>query len=77
MSENLSKDEFLAHIGPITKDIASLVVLLREQNSRVSKSETRIAVLEERTPPSRLESNGLSAVISGLITGIGLWLSQK
>ena len=77
MSENLSKETFEAHIGPIREDIATLVVLLREQNSRVSKSETRIAVLEERTPPSRLESNGLSAVISGLITGIGLWLSQK
>lgn len=75
MGEHLSKDEFLAHMGPIREDIKELVALQREQNSKVSKAETRIAVLEERTPPGRIESGVVSAVVSGLITGIGAWLN--
>jgi hypothetical protein len=73
---DLSKDEFLAHIGPIRDDIKELVTLQREQNSRVGKVETRVAVLEERTPPSKVASI-VSAVVSGLITGLGILFSQK
>lgn len=71
--EHLSRDEFLAHIEPIKKDIAEFVQLQREQNSRVSKSETRIAILEDRSP-GRVAS-GVSAVVSGVITGLGMWFS--
>jgi hypothetical protein len=73
---DLSKDEFLAHIGPIRDDIKEIMMLQREQNGRVGKVETRIAVLEERTPPSRVAS-GVSAVVSGVITGLGIWFSSK
>lgn len=47
---DLSRDEFLAHIGPIREDIATLVRLQREANGRVGKAEVRIAVLEDRSP---------------------------
>lgn len=76
MDEHLSKSEFIAHMGPIREDIAELVRLQREQNGRVSKTETRIAVLEDRSP-GRVAS-GVSAVVSGVITGLGMWIgSQK
>lgn len=75
MEEHLSKGEFLAHIGPMREDIKALVELQRTQNGRVSRAEVDIAVLKERTPATRLETNGLSAVISGVISGLGVWLS--
>lgn len=75
MADNLSKDEFLAHIAPIREDIAELVRLLREQNGRVGKMETRVAILEDRSP-NRVAS-GVSALVSGVITGIGMWLANK
>lgn len=74
-SSNLSKGEFLAHIEPIKADIAELVQLQRDQNGRVGKSETRIAILEDRSP-GRVAS-AVSAVVSGVITGLGLFFSQQ
>lgn len=47
---DLSRDEFLAHIGPIREDISTLVQLQREANGRVGKAEVRIAILEDRSP---------------------------
>ena len=73
---DLSKDEFLAHIGPIRDDIKEMMTLQREQNGRVGRVETRVAVLEERTPPSRVASV-IAAVVSGAITGLGVWFSSK
>ena len=75
MAEHLSKDEFLAHIEPIRKDIQELVALQREQNSKVSKAETRIAILEDRSP-GRI-ATGVSAIVSGVVSGLGVWFSQK
>lgn len=75
MAEHLSKDEFLAHIEPIRKDIQELVALLREQNSRVAKTETRIAVLEDRSP-GRV-ATGVSAVVAGVVSGLAMWFSSK
>ncbi len=46
----LSRDEFLAHIGPIRDDIAELVRLQRDANGRMGKAEVRIAILEDRSP---------------------------
>lgn len=81
MSEHLSKETFEAHIGPIREDIAEIIKLQREQNGRVGKAETRLAVLEERTPPSRTETNTVSgivsAVVSAAVQGIGLLLSSQ
>ena len=74
MPEHLTKDEFLAHIEPIREDIKQLVDLQREQNGRVSKNESRIAVLEDRSP-SRVSAS-VSAVVSGLVTGLGVWFSR-
>jgi hypothetical protein len=74
--EHLSKNEFLAHMGPIQKDIAELVRLQREQNSRVSKAETEIAILKDRSPAR--EATGVSAVVSAcvsaVINGLTVWL---
>jgi hypothetical protein len=75
MADHLSKDEFIAHIGPIREDIAEIIKLQREQNGRVSKAETQIAILEDRSP-GRVAS-GVSAVVSGVITGLGLWFSSQ
>lgn len=78
MSEHLSKDEFIAHMGPIREDIKELVQLQREQNSKVAKHDSRISVLEDRTPASRTETSTISAIVSGLISGLGMWIgSQK
>jgi hypothetical protein len=75
MSENLTKDEFVAHITPLRESVATLVQLQRDQNGRVGRAETRIAVLEDRSP-GRVSAS-VSAVISGVITGLGLWFSSK
>ena len=74
--EHLSKAEFLAHIGPIREDIAQLVELQRQQNGRVSNTETKIAILEDRASPSRVAS-GVSALVSAAITGLGMYFSNK
>lgn len=73
--QHLTRLEFLAHMEPLKGDIQEIVQLQREQNSRVSKSETRIAVLEDRSP-GRVAS-GVSAVVSGVITGLGIWFSSQ
>lgn len=49
MSE-LSRDEFLAHIGPMQADIAEMIRLQREANGRMGKAEVRLAILEDRSP---------------------------
>jgi len=72
MDEHLSKNEFLAHIGPMRDDIKEIMALQRE----FGKVETRVAVLEERSSPSKVAS-GVSAVVSGVITGLGIWFSSK
>jgi hypothetical protein len=72
----LSKEEFMAHMGPMREDIAELVKLWREQNGRVSKAETRIAILEDRSP--KREAIGISAIVSAVVNGIAMWVgSQK
>ena len=75
--EHLSKHEFLTHIGYVREDIQKIEDLQREQNGRVGRAETRIAVLEERTPPSRTETNVVSAFVSAAIAGIGMYFSNK
>ena len=76
--EHLTTNEFLAHIGPIKDDIKELVQLQREQNSRVGKAETRIAVLEDRNP--KREASGISAVVSavvsGVVAGVSAWFGR-
>lgn len=75
MSEHLTRDEFKAHMEPLRDDIRELIALQREANRRVGKAETRIAVLEERTPPSKVAS-GVSAAVSAIISGLGIWISS-
>lgn len=77
---DLSKEEFLAHIGPMRDDIADLVRLQREQNGRVYRVESRLDVLEDRADSQRSPgkvSATVSAVISGIISGLGVWISNK
>lgn len=75
--EHLSRDEFLAHIEPIRKDIAEIVGLQRAQNGRVGSVETRVAVLEARDEPhTKRDAVGVSALVSAVINGVAMWLGQ-
>lgn len=53
MSNPVTREELIAHLDPLRADVREVVDLLREQNSRISKSETKIAILEDRQPPAR------------------------
>lgn len=78
--EHLTKAEFLAHMGPIREDIAELVKLQREQNGRVAKTETQIAVLEARDPRdphAKRDAVGVSAIVSALINGVVMYFSSQ
>jgi len=66
---DLTRDEFLAHIEPLRRDISELVTLQREANGRIGKCEVRIAVLEDRNPKrSGMVGGTLSA--SSLIAAV-------
>jgi hypothetical protein len=71
----LSKEEFMAHIGPMREDIAEMVKLQREQNSRVGKAETRIAILEDRSP--KREAVGISAIVSAVFLARRWWWTKR
>ena len=74
MSEPLSRDVFHMVIDPMRADIQELVQIVRQQNGRVATVETKVAVLEDRSP-SRVASvwgaiagafaSGLAALMSG------------
>ena len=46
--EQLSKELFLAVIGPLRDQVSELVTHQRALNGRVSRVETRIAILDDR-----------------------------
>jgi hypothetical protein len=48
--EQLSKELFLAVIGPLRDQVSELVTHQRALNGRVSRAETRIAILDDRSP---------------------------
>lgn len=50
MSEPLSRDVFHAVIDPMRADIQELIQVIRHQNGRVGTIETKVAVLEDRSP---------------------------
>ena len=77
MPEHLTEREFLAHMQPIRDDIKEISQLLRDQNSRIYKAESRITIVEERNPSGRVATSGISAIVSGVITGLGMWLSNQ
>jgi hypothetical protein len=64
VADQLSREEFLAHIEPLRKDIAELVELQRIANGRISKSEVRLAILEDRSP------SRAGLIAGGTISGI-------
>lgn len=74
MSEPLSRDVFHMVIDPMRADIQELVQTVRQQNGRVGTIETKVAVLEDRSP-GRVASiwgaiagafaSGLAALLSG------------
>lgn len=74
MAEHLTKDEFTAHMEPIKDDIKEIIALQREANGRTGKLETRVSVLEDRSP-GRVSAS-VSAIVSGVLTGVGIWLSR-
>lgn len=75
MADQLNKDEFLAHIGYVREDIAEMKLLQKEANGRTSTLESRVSVLEDRSP-GRV-SAVVSAVVSGVTSGLAIFLSQK
>tara|TARA_R110000787_G_scaffold104030_4_gene210752 strand:+ start:1079 stop:1318 length:240 start_codon:yes stop_codon:yes gene_type:complete len=68
MPDILTRDEFLAHFVPVRDRMEELVALQRAANGRAAKVETRLAVLEDRSPHrSSLITGGASAAgIGGL-----------
>jgi hypothetical protein len=68
MPDPLTRDEFLAHLVPIRGRLDEVVTLQRAANGRASKVETRLAVLEDRSPHrASLVAGGASvAGIGGL-----------
>jgi hypothetical protein len=46
-------------------------------NGRTRTLENKITILEERTPPSRIAAGSISAIVSGLISGLGMWVSNQ
>ena len=73
MSDSISREEFLAHIEPIRKDVQELVTLQREQNGRVFKLDARVSILEDRAPTRAAAVVGAA---SGTIAGTLLTLVQ-
>jgi hypothetical protein len=61
---DLSREEFLAHIEPLRKDIGELVELQRIANGRIAKSEIRLAILEDRSP------GRVGMIAGGTISGL-------
>jgi hypothetical protein len=68
MPDILTRDEFLAHFVPVRDRMEELVTLQRAANGRAAKVETRLAVLEDRSPHrASLVAGGASAAgIGGL-----------
>jgi|TARA_R110000824_G_scaffold49264_5_gene138308 hypothetical protein len=48
--EQLSRELFLATIAPLKAQVDELVTHQRVMNGRISRAETRIAVLDDRSP---------------------------
>jgi hypothetical protein len=48
--EQLSKELFLATITPLKDQLNELVTHQKAMNHRISKAETRIAILHDRSP---------------------------
>jgi hypothetical protein len=48
--EQLSKELFLAVISPLRDQVSELVTHQRALNGRVSRAETKIAILDDRSP---------------------------
>ncbi len=80
-TEPVSQDLFLFHMDQLTDTLRVLTGTVREQNSRVSKAETAIAVLQEQTSvakDSKARWTGVVALLIGLVqtaihafTGVG------
>jgi hypothetical protein len=82
---DLSREEFLAHIAPMRDDIREIIAMQRSANGRLGTLEgdmpedlrERLKAVEERNPPGRVATSGISAIVSGVITGLGMWLSNQ
>ena len=48
--EQLSRELFLATITPLRTQLTELVLHQKTMNDRISKAETRIAILHDRSP---------------------------
>ena len=48
--EQLSKELFLAVIGPLRDQVSELVTHQRTLNGRVARAETKLAILDDRSP---------------------------
>lgn len=70
----LSREEFLAHIEPLRARLDELVELQRVANGRTGKLETRVAILEDRSPG---RSGGLwGSIVAALLVGMAEAIRQ-
>ena len=75
--EQLSRDLFLATINPLKSQIDELVTHQRSMNGRISRAETRIAVLDERSPNRvGLVAGSTVAAAGGAVFAMMKFLSQ-
>ena len=85
MPEHLSRDEFLAHIGPIRDDIKEVIAMQRSANGRLGTLEgdmpedlrERLKAVEERNPQGRVATGSISAIVSAVISGLSMWASNQ
>lgn len=75
MPEPLSRDEFVGHVELIRGDLREVKEHLAELNDRTRKTESAIAVLEDRGHPAAW-GGSIGAAVVGLVETLK-WLVSK
>ena len=69
----ITREELTALLAPLKEGVDKCVEMLEEQNSRIHKAETRLAVLEDRQPNRQAGMWGASA---GAFVGVLIALAE-
>ena len=74
----LTKELFLAHMEPLTVKVAELAEAQKTANGRTGKLETRVSVLEDRSPGRAgvIAGSVGASVVAGLLE-LGKWLAHR
>jgi ABC-type molybdate transport system ATPase subunit len=65
----------MSRLAEMHEEWTQTTAYVRAQNGEVARLTTRVSVLEERNPNKA--SLVISSVVSGLITGLGVFLSGR